>query len=176
MPMVVMDMYFYMGKSVVFLISDWTCTSAGVFLILCVVSFALAMAYQFLTTVKNTQNELKYTLVSMVRTLLAYVLMLILMTFNGGLFMSIILGHAVGYGLFGFAPVVLTQKCNCNDSDSQSMDRNLLMWLSKVNNFKNGPLLNIEPDHRPSARYSQPSQDGARARLADGEGQDRRRA
>lgn len=127
MPMVTMDMNFYMGKSVVFLLSDWKCTSAGVFLILCVVSFALAMAYQFLTTFKDTENELKYTLVSMVRMLLAYVLMLILMTFNGGLFMSIVVGHAVGYGLFGFAPVILTQKCQCSDSDSASMDRNLLM-------------------------------------------------
>ena len=128
MNMVIMDMYFYMGKSVVFLLTDWTCTSAGVFFMLCLVSFALAVGYQFLTTfTTNTNNELKYTLISMLSTLLAYVLMLILMTFNGGLFISIVVGHALGYGLFGFAPVVLTQKCACKDSDSSMDQKNLLM-------------------------------------------------
>lgn len=37
--------------------------------------------------------------------LIAYTLMLVMMTFNAGLFLAIVLGYTVGYLLFGFAPV-----------------------------------------------------------------------
>jgi uncharacterized RDD family membrane protein YckC len=33
---------------------------------------------------------------------LSYILMLIIMTYNGGIFITVVIGHTVGYFIFGF--------------------------------------------------------------------------
>ncbi|KAK6050785.1 Ctr copper transporter family protein [Cooperia oncophora] len=48
-----------------------------------------------------------------VQALLAYVLMLIVMTFNGNLILSIVAGEAVGYLLFTGTPLVDSHLSNC---------------------------------------------------------------
>lgn len=98
-------MYFYWGTDVVFLLEKWTITdNTGVFLLACLLSFLVAILVEFLNT-RVIYSDAFYALVHSVQLFSSYMLMLVLMTFNGGLFLAVILGYTIGYSLFGFAPI-----------------------------------------------------------------------
>lgn len=108
--MMIMDMYMYWGTDVVFLLKSWTITNnVGLYLVAVAASYILAILVEFLST-RKIQNDFQFAGVYAVQLLIAYTLMLILMTFNGGLFLTIVLGYTTGYFLFGFDKLQFKQK------------------------------------------------------------------
>jgi copper transporter 1 len=105
MEMMTMEMYFYWGTDVVFLLESWTIKSnTGLYCVALAASFLCAVLLEFLNTRKLDSKPL-FALVTSVKLWLSYLLMLVLMTFNAGLFIVVMLGYTLGYFLFGFAPM-----------------------------------------------------------------------
>ena len=112
-----MEMYFYWGADVVFLLKQWTITdNIGVYLLACLASFLAAIAVEFLST-RFIESNVVYAVAHSVQVWLSYMLMLVLMTFNAGLFMAIILGYTIGYSLFGFQNIEFRQKGDVSSGD-----------------------------------------------------------
>jgi predicted PurR-regulated permease PerM len=128
MEMMVMEMYFYWGTDVVFLLEKWTIKdNTGVFLCAWLVSFLAAILVEFLNT-RVVNSDAVYAVVHSVQLFCSYMLMLVLMTFNGGLFIAVILGYTIGYSLFGFAPITFRQKgdsINTNWVNQQAQQNDL---------------------------------------------------
>lgn len=100
-----MDMYFYWGTDVKFLFSAWeTYDNDWLFLLCCLASLVVGIICEFLKSRQFKSLAFEASVYG-VNLFLAYMLMLVMMTFNGGLFISVILGYVIGYTLFGFAPV-----------------------------------------------------------------------
>jgi solute carrier family 31 (copper transporter), member 1 len=105
-----MEMYFYWGADVVFLFESWTITdNTGLYLLALAASFLVAILVEFITTRRIESNAI-YGVAHGLQLLLSYALMLVLMTFNAGLFIAIMLGYTLGYSLFGFTPITFKQK------------------------------------------------------------------
>lgn len=110
MMMMIMDMYFYWGTDVVYLFEAFTIKSnPGLYVVALLASFFMALVVEFLQT-RKPESSILVALIYALQMLLSYTLMLVLMTFNGGLFLSIVIGYTVGYALFGFAPIEFKQK------------------------------------------------------------------
>ena len=124
-----MNMYFYWGKEVIVLFKSAHVTTSGGYAAAIIVVFALAFFYEGLSYVRyslssrspvlktslletetETEQDLQVdiprrvviTALYFVSITVAYFLMLIAMTFNGGLFIALVLGLVVGYAAFGF--------------------------------------------------------------------------
>ena len=105
MEMMTMEMYFYWGTDIVFLLDSWTIKSnPGLYCLALAASFVCAVLLEFLNT-RKLESKFLFALVHSIKLWFSYMLMLVLMTFNAGLFIVIMLGYTLGYMLFGFAPM-----------------------------------------------------------------------
>ncbi len=52
---------------------------------------------------------------------LSYMVMLILMTFNAGLFLAVVTGYTFGYFLTGFSPVTFETRKDTTQTNSQNI-------------------------------------------------------
>ncbi|KAG5582836.1 hypothetical protein H5410_053463 [Solanum commersonii] len=99
---------FYWGRNTLFLFPNWPGNSRGMYGLGLIFVFVLAILVEFfsnLKLVKPGSNRAAAVFfqagVQAVRAGFAYMVMLAVMSYNGGVFLAAILGHAVGYVVFG---------------------------------------------------------------------------
>ncbi|GMH11181.1 hypothetical protein Nepgr_013022 [Nepenthes gracilis] len=102
--MMVMHMTFFWGKNAQILFDGWPGNRAGMYALSLVIVFLLAAAVECLSrsqVIKPGTNGvaagLLLTAMHTVRMGLAYLVMLAVMSFNGGVFLAAVGGHAVGF-------------------------------------------------------------------------------
>ncbi|CAA0410789.1 Ctr copper transporter [Arabidopsis suecica] len=106
-----MHMTFFWGKNTEVLFSGWPGTSSGMYALCLIFVFFLAVLTEWLAHSSllrgstgdsaNRAAGLIQTAVYTLRTGLAYLVMLAVMSFNAGVFLVALAGHAVGFMLFG---------------------------------------------------------------------------
>ncbi|XP_021715333.1 copper transporter 6-like [Chenopodium quinoa] len=103
-----MHMTFYWGKNGQILFSGWPGTSTGLYILALVLVFLLSLLVEWLACSRLVKPSgegfgscILRTLVHALRMGLAYLLMLAVMSFNVGVFIVVIVGHALGYMVFG---------------------------------------------------------------------------
>uniref|UniRef100_A0A6M2EQ96 Copper transport protein n=1 Tax=Populus davidiana TaxID=266767 RepID=A0A6M2EQ96_9ROSI len=103
-----MHMTFFWGKETLILFSGWPGTSTGMYVLALVFVFVLAVLVEWLSHCRlvkpgsrNVAAGLIQALVHAVRVGLAYMVMLAVMSFNGGVFIVAVAGHLVGFLIFG---------------------------------------------------------------------------
>ncbi|ESQ45895.1 hypothetical protein EUTSA_v10010785mg [Eutrema salsugineum] len=107
--MMMMHMTFFWGKNTEVLFSGWPGTSSGMYALCLIVVFLLAVIAEWLahspilrgggstSRAAGIAQTAAYTL----KTGLSYLVMLAVMSFNGGVFIVAIAGYAVGFLVFG---------------------------------------------------------------------------
>ncbi|XP_042510706.1 copper transporter 1-like [Macadamia integrifolia] len=102
-----MHMTFFWGKNAEILFSGWPGTRTGMYVLSLIVVFVLAVLVEWLSHshfIKSRNNNfvagLLQTLMHAVRMGLAYLVMLAVMSFNLGVFIAAVAGHALGFLLF----------------------------------------------------------------------------
>ena len=119
--MMTMEMNFYSSWMVKFLLEKWTTQTQGHYWACIFVSFFSAAFIEFLAS-RSIKNDYLHSLIYAVRLFLSYMVMLILMTFNAGLFLAVVTGYTFGYFLTGFSPVTFeTRKENQIQGNSQNI-------------------------------------------------------
>ncbi|VVB16577.1 unnamed protein product [Arabis nemorensis] len=109
--MMTMHMTFFWGKNTEVLFSGWPGKSSGMYALCLIFVFFLAVLTEWLAhssllrgnTTGDSANRaagLIQTAVYTLRTGLAYLVMLAVMSFNAGVFLVALAGHAVGFMLF----------------------------------------------------------------------------
>ncbi|KAM7522140.1 hypothetical protein LguiA_012042 [Lonicera macranthoides] len=103
-----MHMTFYWGPEAVVLFTGWPGTRPGMYAVCLVFVTFLAVFVEWLShsnLVADGSNRVASgivkTLMHMIRMGLAYMVMLAVMSFNVGVFLAAIVGHALGFLLFG---------------------------------------------------------------------------
>nr|XP_043610736.1 copper transporter 6-like [Erigeron canadensis] len=103
-----MHMTFFWGKNGEILFSGWPGTSSGMYALVLIFVFLLAFLVEFLSHTNLARNGsgrvtvgLLQTLIHTIRAALAYMVMLAVMSFNGGVFLMAVAGHALGFLVFG---------------------------------------------------------------------------
>ncbi|KAK9123814.1 hypothetical protein Sjap_013416 [Stephania japonica] len=106
--MMMMHMTLYWGKSALVLFQGWPGDRAGMYALSLVLVFALAVLVEFISHSRLVKYGSNHVAAGLVRTALhtvrmglAYLLMLALMSFNGGVFIAGVAGHGVGFLVFG---------------------------------------------------------------------------
>ncbi|KAJ0742901.1 putative Ctr copper transporter [Helianthus annuus] len=104
--MCMMHMTFFWGKNVVMLFDDWPNGKLGMYILALVVLFVVAVAIEFLayfsavkTRASPIMSGLAHASVHGLRMALAYLVMLAVMSYNIGVFICVVVGHAFGYFL-----------------------------------------------------------------------------
>ncbi|XP_044506312.1 copper transporter 1-like [Mangifera indica] len=102
-----MHMSFFWGKNSEILFSGWPGTSSGMYALALIFVFALAVLVELLSHSKFIKSESNHAVAALIRTFLhairvglAYLVMLAIMSFNGGVFLAAVAGHALGFFLF----------------------------------------------------------------------------
>ncbi|KMZ58091.1 Copper transporter [Zostera marina] len=102
------SMTFFWGKNSEILFSGWPGTRGGYYALALVMSFILAFLVEWLSHCRLTRPGWSHGVTSIVRLILytlrvglAYLVMLAIMSFNGGVFIVVVAGHAVGFLVFG---------------------------------------------------------------------------
>ncbi|XP_072957581.1 copper transporter 1-like [Typha angustifolia] len=100
-------MTFYWGKNSEILFTGWPGTRGGMYALALIVVFVLAVLIEMLSNCRLTKPGanriaagLTQTAVHAIRVGLAYVMMLAVMSFNGGVLIVAVFGHAVGFLAF----------------------------------------------------------------------------
>ncbi|KAF8403008.1 hypothetical protein HHK36_011103 [Tetracentron sinense] len=103
-----MHMTFFWGKNAAILFSGWPGTSTGMYVLALILVFGLSVLVEWLShsrllksSTNNVAAGLVQTAMHTIRVGLAYMLMLALMSFNGGVFLVAVAGHSIGFLLFG---------------------------------------------------------------------------
>ncbi|KAE8691777.1 Copper transporter 6 [Hibiscus syriacus] len=104
-----MHMTFFWGSDAQILFSGWPGTSTGMYVLALIVVFVLAFTSEFVSNCRllkpGSDNHvtagLVQTLLHALRVGLAYLVMLAIMSFNGGVFLAAVSGHLLGFLLFG---------------------------------------------------------------------------
>ncbi|KAF9598111.1 hypothetical protein IFM89_025303 [Coptis chinensis] len=103
-----MHMTFFWGKHSEILFSGWPGTSTGMYVLSLIVVFFLSMSIEWLSHSRyikpgssHVSAGLVQTLMHMIRVGLSYLVMLAVMSFNGGVFLVAVAGHSVGFFIFG---------------------------------------------------------------------------
>ena len=104
MEMMTMEMYFYSNYQVKFLLEKWQTTNQGQYWACLIASFLVAAAVEVLAS-RKIKNDFLHTFVYATRLFFSYMTMLVLMTFNAGLFVAVVTGYTFGYFVSGFSPV-----------------------------------------------------------------------
>ncbi|KAL8039287.1 hypothetical protein ABFX02_10G025500 [Erythranthe guttata] len=99
---------FYWGKEAHFLFSGWPDGDSGMYALALILVFALAIIAEFLANlnlVKPGSSRVAtisfQTGIHAIRAGFGYMVILAVMSYNGGVFIAAVLGHAVGYVVFG---------------------------------------------------------------------------
>ncbi|KAK9755679.1 hypothetical protein RND81_01G042900 [Saponaria officinalis] len=101
-----MHMTFYWGHKAQILFSGWPGSSTGMYVLALFVVFLLAVMIEWVSRSRITKRNdvvsgVLLTLLHALRVGLAYLVMLALMSFNVGVFIVAVVGHAVGFLVFG---------------------------------------------------------------------------
>ena len=107
MGMMMMHMTFYWGNKGEILFSGWPGTRSGMYALALIFVFLMAIIDEWLSgrrPFKPGSNHvaagLVQTVVHGIRMGVAYMVMLALMSFNGGVFVAAVVGHALGFLAF----------------------------------------------------------------------------
>ncbi|KAF5193830.1 Copper transporter [Thalictrum thalictroides] len=105
-----MHMTFFWGKNAEVLFSGWPGTSVGMYVFALIIVFVLSMLIEWLSHsqfIKNSSSTshisagIVQTVMHTIRVGLSYLVMLALMSFNGGIFLMAVAGHSLGFFIFG---------------------------------------------------------------------------
>ncbi|CAN1846586.1 Copper transporter 6 [Linum perenne] len=103
-----MHMTFYWGSDALILFKGWPGTRPAMYALAMVVVFALALIVEWLSGSRLIDKGTGRVAAGLIRTAmhavrvgLAYLVMLALMSFNGGVFLAAVAGHALGFLVFG---------------------------------------------------------------------------
>ncbi|KAL5697546.1 hypothetical protein ACHQM5_028677 [Ranunculus cassubicifolius] len=117
-----MHMTFYWGKNAEILFSKWPGTSTGMYIVALLFIFILSMSIEWLSHSRlikqGSSHGLLKTLLHTVRVGLSYLVMLALMSYNGGVFIMAVAGHSIGFLLFGSR--VFKQEDDIDEDEKQS--------------------------------------------------------
>ncbi|KAE8704523.1 Copper transporter 4 [Hibiscus syriacus] len=101
-------MSFYWGHKSEILFSGWPGCSSGMYALALIFVFVLAMVVEWLSycsIIKPGANNVAagffQTAMHTARAGLSYMVMLAVMSFNGGVFLAAIFGHVIGFLVFG---------------------------------------------------------------------------
>ncbi|GJR48011.1 copper transporter 1 [Tanacetum coccineum] len=96
-------MTFYWGKNAWILFQGWPGSNTGMYILALIFVFLLAIIMEWLTHTNLTptqSNRMVRTMIHTFRVVFSYLVMLSVMSFNIGVFVMAVLGHAIGYYLF----------------------------------------------------------------------------
>ncbi|KAH9701502.1 Copper transporter 1 [Citrus sinensis] len=103
-----MHMTFFWGKNSEILFSGWPGTRSGMYALALIVVFVLAVLVEWLSHCKLMKPDANHVAAGLIQTLLhairvglAFLVMLALMSFNGGVFLVAVAGHTFGFFIFG---------------------------------------------------------------------------
>ncbi|XP_045826650.1 copper transporter 6-like [Trifolium pratense] len=101
-----MHMTFFWGKDVLILFDNWPNGDIGKYVLALIIVFVMSVLIELLSRIRFIKpasnavaSGLVQTVLHVVRVGLAYLVMLALMSFNGGVFLVAVLGHAIGFFL-----------------------------------------------------------------------------
>eukprot|EP01064_Diplonema_japonicum_P007132 TRINITY_DN14850_c3_g1_i1.p1 TRINITY_DN14850_c3_g1~~TRINITY_DN14850_c3_g1_i1.p1 ORF type:complete len:136 (+),score=0.46 TRINITY_DN14850_c3_g1_i1:131-538(+) len=106
MEMMSMQMYFTWGYDVIILFKDWSTQGPYQYYFSCVVVALMGIVSQYLKVILEASipatrptsvNKLAHTLIYGLVITISYLLMLVSMTYNVGLFAAVIIGHMIGF-------------------------------------------------------------------------------
>lgn len=107
MEMMMDHMTFYWGKEGQVLFSGWPGRRSGMYALALIFVFVVAIIVEWLSQCRPVKPGSKHvgaglvqTLLHVIRMGLSYLLMLALVSFNGGVFFVVVAGHAVGFLVF----------------------------------------------------------------------------
>ncbi|CAH8350673.1 unnamed protein product [Eruca vesicaria subsp. sativa] len=111
--MMTMHMTFFWGKNTEVLFSGWPGTSSGMYALSLIVVFLFAVITEWLAHCPILRgggstsfvSRIVQTAVYTLRVGFSYLVMLAVMSFNGGIFIAAMAGFAVGFLLFGSSAV-----------------------------------------------------------------------
>ncbi|XVF05424.1 hypothetical protein REPUB_Repub05bG0171000 [Reevesia pubescens] len=104
-----MHMTFFWGKNAEILFSAWPGTRTGMYVLALILVFFLAFLVEWIShsqlikpgSTRHMAAGLVQTLLHALRIGLAYLVMLAIMSFNGGVFLAAVAGHTLRFLLFG---------------------------------------------------------------------------
>ncbi|GFP86279.1 copper transporter 4 [Phtheirospermum japonicum] len=101
-------MAFYWDKEAQFLFNNWPDNSSAMYALALIFVFTLAILVEFLSNLNLVKpGSIRAATiffqagVHAIRAGFAYMVILAVMSYNGGVFIAAVLGHAVGYVVFG---------------------------------------------------------------------------
>ncbi|XP_026377611.1 copper transporter 1-like [Papaver somniferum] len=107
------------------LFNDWPGNSTGMYVLSLVVVFVLSLLVEWLGNCSIVRADSAHAAAGIVRSIvhtvrvgLAYLVMLGVMSFNGGIFIVAFLGHGLGYFAFGSQVFIKTDNKNKTTPDS----------------------------------------------------------
>lgn len=120
-----MHMSFYWGDYATVLFNDWPGNSTGMYILSLVMVFVLSLLVERLGNCSIVKADSAHVAAGIVRSIvhtvkvgLAYLVMLAVMSFNGGIFIAAVLGHGLGYFAFGSQVFIKTDNKNKTTPDS----------------------------------------------------------
>ncbi|OMO86096.1 Ctr copper transporter [Corchorus capsularis] len=103
-----MHMTFFWGKNAEILFSGWPGARTAMYVLALIVVFLLGFLVELISHSKLIKPGSTHLAAGLVQTLLhalrvglAYLVMLAVMSFNGGVFLAAVAGHTLGFFLFG---------------------------------------------------------------------------
>ncbi|KAI3667716.1 hypothetical protein L6452_42785 [Arctium lappa] len=114
-----MQMTFYWGKDASILFKGWPGSSMGMYILALFFVFFLSLVIEALTHCNLTptkSNRMMRTMLHTSRVVFSYLVMLAVMSFNVGVLLVAVLGHAIGFFLFR-----ILKKSSEKDSDMPPM-------------------------------------------------------
>ncbi|KAF1883919.1 hypothetical protein Lal_00038413 [Lupinus albus] len=116
---------FYWGHNMDILFHCWPGDSAAMYAVALILVFAMTVVVEWLsyTKIVKMKNDvvkgLLRTGIYGVRSAFSYMVMLAVMSFNGGVFVVAIGGHVIGFLIFG---IILKKKKKSNGFDSSKLE------------------------------------------------------